>query len=166
MIHYLIGSAVEPLVTGPKIICHICNDIGAWGAGFVLAVSKKWPQPEAKYRALTPEKRQLGYVQLIPVTPDIYVANMIAQHDTKPMYAGGYGAHNSNSNPIPPIRYDALRTCLRVLQMDAHSLHASVHMPRIGCGLAGGDWKTVEKLIQECLPDIEVYVYDLPQVKV
>ena len=36
-------------------------------------------------------------------------------------------------------------------------------MPRIGCGLAGGDWNKVEKIINETLIDkgIEVYVYDL-----
>jgi hypothetical protein len=34
-------------------------------------------------------------------------------------------------------------------------------MPRIGCGLAGGDWSTVEKIINDSLPDIDVYVYDL-----
>jgi hypothetical protein len=33
-------------------------------------------------------------------------------------------------------------------------------MPRIGCGLAKGDWDQVEPLIQESLGDIPVYVYD------
>ena len=158
MIHYLIGDATEPHVTGQKIICHICNDIGAWGAGFVLALSKKWAAPEAKYRALKPEQRQLGYVQLVTCTPEILVANMIAQHDTKPQHI------TLMDQPVivQPIRYDALRSCLRVLCMDAHGLHASVHMPRIGCGLAGGKWEEVQKIIEECLPDVQVYVYDMP----
>jgi O-acetyl-ADP-ribose deacetylase (regulator of RNase III) len=44
----------------------------------------------------------------------------------------------------------------------AHELGASVHMPRIGCGLAGGDWSKVEPLITRRLTDkgIAVYVYD------
>jgi hypothetical protein len=38
-------------------------------------------------------------------------------------------------------------------------------MPRIGCGLAGGNWGQVESLIQEHLAGagIEVRVYDPPQ---
>ena len=37
-------------------------------------------------------------------------------------------------------------------------------MPRIGCGLAGGDWKTIENIIQRTfidIADVDVYVYDL-----
>ncbi len=48
-----------------KVIPHVCNDIGAWGSGFVIAVSKQWshnrtkapvgvaaqePSPEGSYR--------------------------------------------------------------------------------------------------------------------
>ena len=42
-------------------------------------------------------------------------------------------------------------------------LDASDHMPRIGCGLAGGDWAEIEPMITEtlCAAGIEVVVYDL-----
>lgn len=29
----------------------------------------------------------------------------------------------------------------------AVELEASIHMPRIGCGFAGGSWKTIEDII-------------------
>lgn len=34
-------------------------------------------------------------------------------------------------------------------------------MPKIGCGLAGGDWNVVEKIIKNTFikEEIEVYVY-------
>jgi hypothetical protein len=32
------------------VIAYICNDLGGWGKGFVLAISRKWPQPERDYR--------------------------------------------------------------------------------------------------------------------
>ena len=41
-------------------------------------------------------------------------------------------------------------------------------MPRIGCGLAGGDWKTIENIIQRTfidIADVDVYVYDLKEQK-
>lgn len=39
----------------------------------------------------------------------------------------------------------------------------TIHMPRIGCGLAGGDWAEIERLIERllCDNDIHVRVYDL-----
>ena len=49
MIHYCIGDATYPNGIGNMIIPHICNDIGGWGAGFVLAISKRWKLPEQKY---------------------------------------------------------------------------------------------------------------------
>jgi hypothetical protein len=35
-------------------------------------------------------------------------------------------------------------------------------MPRIGCGLAGGDWSRIEPLIEEqlCARGVQVTVYD------
>ena len=62
----------------------------------------------------------------------------------------------------PPIRYDALASCLASVSAKALELGASVHMPRIGCGLAGGDWAKVEPLIDDqlCARAIAVTVYD------
>ncbi|MFE3494555.1 hypothetical protein [Streptomyces sp. NPDC059175] len=44
----------------------------------------------------------------------------------------------------------------------ALELGASVHMPRIGCGLAGGRWSRVEPLVVERLVarGVAVTVYD------
>jgi O-acetyl-ADP-ribose deacetylase (regulator of RNase III) len=158
MIHYLKGDATQPTVKGVKIIAHICNDMGAWGAGFVLALSKRWLQPELSYRRIRQADRKLGIVQLVNVGADadgkvIYVANMIAQHGVRPEI--------EDNVPVPPIRYDALATCLSKLRDDAIQYEATIHMPRIGCGLAGGDWTMVEKIINDSLPDIDMYVYDL-----
>lgn len=40
-IQYKKGDATNPIDNGNKVIVHICNDIGAWGKGFVMAISKK-----------------------------------------------------------------------------------------------------------------------------
>ena len=56
-------------------------------------------------------------------------------------------------------------TCsLESVSKFAHEHQASVHMPRIGAGLAGGNWSTIEKIIKDTLvaAGIEVNVYDLP----
>jgi hypothetical protein len=48
-IQYRIGDATALTTDGNKLIAHICNDIGGWGKGFVLAISIRWPQPDAAY---------------------------------------------------------------------------------------------------------------------
>jgi len=155
-ITYLKGDATKPQGDGRKIIAHICNDAGGWGAGFVLALSRRWRIPEAAYRNWAKYNQSqsvfsLGNIQIVDVNADLKVANMIAQK--------GYC---SPSNPIP-LQYDHLKTCLTTLFKWASEDGSSIHMPRIGCGLAGGTWQKVEAVIATVLLDFEVpvFVYDL-----
>jgi O-acetyl-ADP-ribose deacetylase (regulator of RNase III) len=148
------GDATSPQAKGVKVIAHICNDRGGWGKGFVVAISKRWLGPEKAYRAWYRERAQndfgLGAVQFVQVEAFIWVANMVAQHG---MTGGGKG---------PPIRYEAVETCLENVSLKAQELRASVHMPRIGCGLAGGKWELIEPLISKtlCEKNVSVTVYD------
>ncbi|AMW14179.1 Appr-1-p processing protein [Streptomyces qaidamensis] len=153
-ITYVRGDATVPSVKGVKIIAHVCNDIGGWGKGFVLAISRRWPEPEAAYRAWHRDRAAndfaLGAVQFVQVERYVWVANMIGQRGTR---TGSKGV---------PVRYEAIDTALETLAGKAGELGGSVHMPRIGCGLAGGRWTRVEPLVEERLVrrGIRVTVYD------
>lgn len=154
MIEYVTGDATCPKTNGNKIIAHICNDNGGWGKGFVVAISKKWKEPEVAYRQWYKDHLgggfTLGEIQIVKVEKDLFVANMIAQHGYK-----------SKNNPVP-LNYDALDDCLAKLGAESLKLNASVHMPRIGCGLAGGTWEEISPLIARHLADncIQTIVYD------
>ena len=77
---------------------------------------------------------------------------MIAQH--------GYGESSK-----PRIRYAALKNCLEKLKGFAKDKSATVHMPRIGTGFAGGNWSYISELIDEVLvrDGVAVTVYSLPE---
>lgn len=152
-IRYVHGDATDPQGPGAKVIAHICNDAGGWGAGFVLALSRKWESPESKYREWFNEdlfryRPALGHVQYVDVDSEITVANMIAQK--------GYG-----NQPKPPIRYDALVDCLADLAVYCAGRNASVHMPRIGSKLAGGRWEIISQIVETelCEKGVDVTVY-------
>ncbi|MGO4752186.1 Appr-1-p processing protein, partial [Streptomyces sp. 2MCAF27] len=129
-------------------------DLGGWGKGFVLAVSRRWPEPEAAYRRWHRERARndfgLGAVQFVQVSRYVWVANMVGQRGMRP---GSKGV---------PVRYEAIGAALGEVATKAAELGASVHMPRIGCGLAGGRWGRIEPLISERLVarGIPVTVYD------
>jgi O-acetyl-ADP-ribose deacetylase (regulator of RNase III) len=152
-IKYTKGDATAPVQEGNKIIVHICNDIGGWGKGFVVAISKRWPGPEKQYREWSREKEgfKLGEVRFVQVEEDLWVANLIGQHKL-----------GVDENGIPPIRYEAVLEGLKKTADFAREIQASVHMPRIGCGLAGGTWDQIEPLIKETLISngMDVTVYD------
>jgi O-acetyl-ADP-ribose deacetylase (regulator of RNase III) len=146
---YLEGDATYPQGGGNKIIAHVCNDIGLWGAGFVLAVSKRWSAPERRFRQH--ETHALGTVEIVNGEHDIWVANMVAQRGVR-----------SRINEAP-LSYIFLEVALTDVRFRSKELSASVHMPRIGCGLAGGKWAEVARIVQRTLCDngVTVYVYDL-----
>jgi len=163
-ITYLKGDATNPIDTNNKttMISHICNDKGYWGKGFVLAITKKWPQAEVEYRRWESQRHdddshssfKLGEIQSVKVDTNVFVTNMIAQHGVA--WIKNY----------PPVRYDRVRQCLNKVAALALKLDASVHMPDlIGCGLAGGHRKTMIGIIEETLlkNNIDVFIYKLKQ---
>jgi O-acetyl-ADP-ribose deacetylase (regulator of RNase III) len=134
-IQYVIGDATDPIDDGrDRLIVHVCNDLGRWGAGFTRAVSRRWAQPEACYRARRGDL-ELGEVQFVRVAPRIAVANMIAQHGLR-----------SPTNSVP-LNYFALAQCLESVARWCLFSSASVHGPYFGCGLAGGQWSGVSKIL-------------------
>ncbi|MFB8085287.1 macro domain-containing protein [Streptomyces sp. NPDC055992] len=153
-ITYVRGDATAPQGKGVKVIVHVCNDLGGWGKGFVLALSRRWPEPEAAYRRWHRERAHndfgLGAVQFVQVSPFVRVANLVGQHG---MRRGSKGV---------PVRYEAIDAGLAAVADRALELGASVHMPRIGCGLAGGTWSRIEPLIESRLTarGLSVTVYD------
>lgn len=160
-INYVVGDATNPIGTGRKLIIHVCNDIGGWGSGFVLAVSKKWKEPELKYREWSNNAKAngqlltLGTVQFVEVGDGITIGNMVGQHMTH--WVDG----------VPPVRYEAIAQALDSVARYALRSGATVHAPRFGAGLAGGDWNKIETLIEKyiCSKDIPVTVYDFPDAE-
>ena len=157
---YSTGDATLPMGDGPCIIAHICNDIGGWGKGFVQPLGRRYPEAETQYRTWFRRKTDppfaLGQVQIVEIEAHVWVANMIAQH--------GLG----RQGPTPPIRYEALRKCLSQVRAFAQAQDAFVQMPRIGCGLAGGNWTLVSKIIEDELVQhgLSVRVLDLPEKRI
>jgi O-acetyl-ADP-ribose deacetylase (regulator of RNase III) len=160
------GDATSPDGADNKVIAHVSNDIGAWGKGFVVAISRRWPEPEREFRSWYGARADndfgLGAVQLVQVESDAWVANIVGQHGI----VGRRGIRVENgwepASTGPPIRYEAVSRGLATVAEHALRLNASVHMPRIGCGLAGGTWDRIEPLIIQalCARDVRTVVYD------
>lgn len=161
---YLIGDATKPVCTygdDNQIIAHICNNKGGWGAGFVLALSKLSKLPENAYRNAFKNNKDfgLGFVDFVTVKEHnnmekgLIVANMVAQNGYK-----------SEKNPIP-LSYKYLEECLDKLGEYASKVNATIHMPKIGTGLAGGDWEIISQLINNklCSRGLRVYVYKMEE---
>ncbi|HXT17681.1 MAG TPA: ImmA/IrrE family metallo-endopeptidase [Gemmatimonadaceae bacterium] len=154
------GNALEPRGEDNKFVVHVVNDkTPNWGgAGFASALRGHWPQVQEDFHDWAAHQRsnlKLGSVRLCRVDERLTVASVVAQH--------GYGPSEK-----PRIRYTALREGLRSVAKAAAVRSASIHMPRIGTGQAGGSWDIISDIVEEAFVDegIPVTVYDLPGTKV
>ena len=67
----------------------------------------------------------------------------------------GFGRNHVGGKAIP-LDYEALILCLRKMNRLFKGKH--IGLPKIGCGLAGGDWSTVKGIIVKELKDCRVTV--------
>lgn len=67
----------------------------------------------------------------------------------------GFGKNHANGTE-KPLDYDALRLCMRKINHTFKGKH--IGLPRIGCGLAGGDWEIVKGIIKKELKDCKVTI--------
>jgi len=162
MIHYIIGDATLPRQL-PATITHVCNSVGGFGKGFVVSLRDRYPITERAYREWFAHKDSvsgegwtatgpfgLGEVQFVQVSPHIQVANMIAQEGIR--WVGG----------TPPIRYGSLDKCLQAV--NEKSAGRTLHAPRMGSVLSGGDWETIVELIEKNIT-MDIFIYTLESQK-
>ena len=156
-IKYVIGDATQPTISErPVVIAHICNDVGVFGAGFVVPLANRYPLVKSRYIEWARKgeedgmKFELGAVQFVQVSEMLWVANMIGQK--------GIGMRRG-----APIRYDAVDAALGKVASFCKEHNAEVAGPRFGSGLAGGKWEIIEGIINRrlCQYQIDTTIYDL-----
>lgn len=153
------GDVLSPRNDGNKIICQLVNDKAIkWGGGVARKVANHFPGAEYSFTQQVikiPERDRLGKVVFSKATDEITVASLIGQE--------GFGP-----SLFPRVRYSALQNCLEQVAAYASRNGASIHMPKIGTGSAGGDWSTIEELLDDVMvrSGLRVTVYDVPPKRV
>lgn len=154
-IKYLHGDVLDIQAPGSKIICQLVNDKSiSWGGGVAKRVAQKFPEAQSQFAEnimRMSRQHRLGSVIFSKLEDDLCLASIIGQE--------GYGP-----SLFPRVRYSAIETGLKQVAKFAKARHASVHLPRIGTGAAGGEWGIIEEMIDNELvrTGVDVTVYDLP----
>jgi hypothetical protein len=164
MINIIHGDATHPQTPGRNMIVHGCNDVGGWGAGFVLAIDKISPLPRIRYRHWADKGTTycnirgtqipfcLGQVQLVIVKPKLAVFNLISQ--------AGCGKRTIN-DLLPPARYEAIQMGLNYIKEMIYNRFrdANLHLPMIGARLGGLVFDKIYTMIEETFPTTNVNIY-------
>lgn len=118
------------------IIVHQVNCQYKMGAGLAKQIVNKYPQVYKEY--MDYNYWDLGKTQFVKINPKLFICNLAGQK-----YYGRYKLFTD---------YDALKTGF--ISVNNFNKDLQIYLPyKIGCGLAGGDWEIVLKIIKETIPN-------------
>jgi O-acetyl-ADP-ribose deacetylase (regulator of RNase III) len=151
MITYVKGDL---LASDCKVLVHGCNCFCTFGAGIALQIKQQFPSVyEADCYTRRGDVQKLGTMQPVPVVGGrLWIVNLYSQYDCG---GGGPGAVYAD---YLAIERGMTSFCSWLLA--ARRVWPKVGMPRIGCGLAGGDWHVVEAILDSVFGDLPIFVYD------
>jgi O-acetyl-ADP-ribose deacetylase (regulator of RNase III) len=146
---FIKGDLVEAFISGKvNVLGHQANCFNTMGAGIALQIKNKLPDAyAADCRTLKGDRRKLGTLSYAVIGRGI-VFNLYGQfkfHSTKRQ-----------------TDYDALRNSLKLMAIKLMPKQASckIGLPKLGCGLAGGDWAIVSQIISDELQGFDIKIYE------
>lgn len=155
MIEYIKGDLRD---TDCLLIAHGVNCQNVMGSGVAKALFDKWPKVKYAYHDYFEEfncgedgEKFLGDIDTIQI------------HRGGPVIVNCFTQQHFGNDGKRYLSYDALYKCMENLK-DACEYYQvnEVAMPKIGCGLAGGNWEIVKEIILTIFPiDFKVKVYSL-----
>lgn len=129
------------------IIAHGCNCRNGYGSGVAYTMSQVYPKAKSMYHEKFDEEGwELGEVQFVLQNDGKYVANCATQDAFLPR---GYRHAD----------YEAIEDCMEKVKRFAKDKGLSIAIPKIGAGLAGGNWRMIEGILKEVFTDYDITVY-------
>lgn len=159
MIEEHIGDILK---SGAGAVCQQVNCRGAMNSGLAKYIKTKYPVVAEEYKARVAQAKQdsrdledyglLGRVQAVEVAPKQVILNLFSQNH--------YGKDGKQYTDYP-----ALQVCLDTIR-DYVELGVRIAFPyNLGCGLGGGDWSTVRKMIEKTFQNRRVEIWRLPNAR-
>ena len=136
------GDLVKLAAIGEfDVIIHGCNCFNTMGAGIAAQIAKKFPAAATVDRFTTiGDRNKLGNYTIASVLTDygdpLLIVNAYTQY--------GYGRLS------PAVDYDAVQKIFAGVVWNLARIRHDIRIgiPMIGAGLAGGDWKRINSIIE------------------
>ena len=150
------GDLVKMALAGDfDLLVHGCNVFCTQGKGIALQVKDTWPEAYAADCAtIKGDMSKLGHFTFAKVG-QVTVINAYTQ--------GNYWSHGQDKSCLADYR--AIKSAFHriVLQFGGQGLRFGI--PRIGAGLAGGDWDIISKIIDEVMANEDLTLVNYKEAK-
>lgn len=123
------------------VIVHGCNCQNTMGAGIALSIKRQFPAAfEADIRTARGDRGKLGNYSYATVALDVKELTIVNAYSQYHWRGAG-----------PQVDYEAVANVFKLIKKDFSG--RSIGYPKIGAGLAGGDWEQLALIIDEALTD-------------
>ena len=130
----LIYKKGDVLNSDEEVVVHGCNCFKAMGAGIARQVREQCPNAyKADQDTLWGDKTKLG--------------SFTVAVDNGMMVFNAYTQYRYTRDKVD-VDYDAVHSALTEICQNTPQYDV-IAMPKIGCGLAGGDWKIVSQILED-----------------
>lgn len=171
MLKYKVGDLITAAKNNEvQAIAHGCNCYNTMGSGIAPLIAKAFPTAfTADQNTTKGDKGKLGGFTTALSTGTNASGNPYYTRVYNLYSQFGYWGRNKG---IMDLDYNALRHALDEMSFDlikcSKDMYVKVGLPKIGAGLAGGDWEEISKIINETLVedghDVTVYVLDVSEL--
>lgn len=121
------------------VIAHGCNCFCGMGAGLALAISREFPEAaEADKQTCSADPDKLGTCSVATCTRNGYTFDVVNAYTQ--FHWAGAGVL---------VNYGALYSCMQWIK--SRYAGKRIGLPKIGAGLARGDWNVIKNIIAEVL---------------
>ena len=130
------------------VVVHGVNCQSVFGAGLAKQIRQKYPEVCSEYLRIFKDyggyrykgdRSLLGHIQVTSISDDLHFVNAFTQL-------------NYGNDEKKYVSYDAVDTVFCNIAKTI-SEENDIHFPKIGCGLAGGEWSVIKSIIEHRLKD-------------
>ena len=154
-----VGNIVNEVTEG--IIIQQVNAQGVMGSGVAKDIRAKYPTVYTEYAKMVGPnviagraKDSLGMMIPVQVHTNLWVCNVVGQlyygREPEKQIGGRYTSYDALANGLAMVYHFAMENF--VLEDNGWAHRPMIHFPLIGCGLGGGDWNIVSRIIETQLP--------------
>ena len=122
------------------IIVHGCNSMGRFNKGLAKSIRETYPRVYMDYMYNFHTGRLKPGINVITkINDDLYIVSSIIQK-----YYG-------NDKNVRYVDYSAVEECFRKINEEFKDSDLPIYIPSIGAGLANGDWKIIQGIIEKSM---------------
>lgn len=123
------------------VIVHGCNCFCTMGAGIALQIKDQFPEALAADKCtVAGDREKLGGITFAKIG-GLTVVNAYTQYQ-----------------PGRNVDFVAIRMAMRIVRQ--RFPESRIGLPKIGAGIAGGDWESIKQILEEELKDLDVTIVE------